>query len=82
MSVLICVVFFALEDLDLEDGEIPIRPHQREPKPLQGSQTPRRPLAVVANDLCAKTTPTKQYKLECKSMRSTTKRVDAGPIAL
>ena len=64
MSVLICVVFFALEDLDLEDGEIPIRPHQRELEPPQESQTPKRLLAAEANNLCAKTTPTKKYKLE------------------
>ena len=54
----------ALEESDLEDGEIPTRPDQREPVPPQGSQTPKRPLAAEANDLCAKTTPTKKFKLE------------------
>ena len=58
------IVFFALEDLDLEDGEIPTRPHQRELEPPQESQNRKRPLAAEANDLCAKTTPIKKYKHE------------------
>ena len=72
----------ALEDSDLKDGEILARPHQREPEPPQGSHTPKRPVAADADDLCAKATPTKRYKLECKSTRSPTKRLDVGPIAL
>ena len=72
----------ALEDSDLDDGEIPTWPHQQEPGPPQGVHTPKRPAAAEANDLCAKTTPTKEYRLECKSTRSTTKLVDVGPIAL
>ena len=72
----------ALEDSDLEDGEIQTRPHQREPEPPQGSQTSKRSASAEADDLCAKTTLTKKYKLENNGTRSTTKRVDVGPIAL
>ena len=67
-----------MEDLDLEDGEIPIRPHQREPEPPQGSQTSKRSASAEADDLCAKTTLTKKYKLENNGTRSTTKRVRCG----